>query len=200
MISRGEGRPCGSRASRWAAPLGSERAAPRRGGGDRSAKAVGKSGGAGWAWSGAPGPTDSHQHRREEPSAAPLAGAAPFARGAKRARKGREIPRAAGAPATLRPTPGKRRGAAPKAAVPNAQRRALGWAAALGPAPSNNRFSGAGRKLPVAVWRRWPAECGSMRRTRLGLGGDGRSAGRLGPAAHGQRRCPASNPRRGAGR
>ncbi len=38
---------------------------------------------------------------------------------------------------SLRPAPGKRRGAAPKAGVPNAQRRALGWAAALGPAPSN---------------------------------------------------------------
>ena len=72
--------------------------------------------------------------------------------------------------------------------------------AAKSRARRRNRFSGAGRKLPVAVWRRWPAECGSMRRTRLGLGRDGRSAGRLGPAAHGQRRCPASNPRRGAGR
>ena len=42
---------------------------------------------------------------------------------------------------SLRPAPGKRRGAAPKAESPNAQRRALGWAAALGPAPCNGSLS-----------------------------------------------------------
>jgi hypothetical protein len=112
-----------------------------------------------------------------------LAGAAAFARGARRARKGREIPRRRrragnrrGPPASdaaRPPKPGsptrsgarwggatRQRGNAPRQAiaglgpwgprpsrrvsgtrgkpgVPNAQRRALGWAAALGPAPSN---------------------------------------------------------------
>jgi hypothetical protein len=84
----------------------------------------------------------------------------------------------------LRPAPGTRRGAAPKAGVPNAQRCALGWAAALGPAPCNGslsagaygrvnsaaRFGGAGREMARLRVIRPDASGTARRRTGLFLG------------------------------
>jgi hypothetical protein len=54
--------------------------------------------------------------------------------------KAAKFPRAAGAPAIVAARPGPA-----KAGAPNAQRCALGWAAALGPASSNLARSGARR-------------------------------------------------------